>query len=285
MIKSFSKEADALTVAAEVRMERQKHKGSFLLVEGATDIKRFRKLVAEDMCSFVNCFGKPNVIGAIEQLYDDGLLGCLGLFDADFDRLRQRLLEHEGLVASETHDFDLDMVLTSALMSYLEEVGDSAKIEQIGGSGAVGDFLLQALKPLSAMRYANEKHGLGYSLESVSLQDFFDGNAIDVDAMVASVSWGRMNTSEHKETLKNYIERYVKSAIDLRQVTSGHDFCEALGISLRNKAGDRKPPQTWRSEIELHLRLTCDREHFDETNFCNNVRRWENENIPFRVLI
>jgi hypothetical protein len=283
-MKSIARSIDGPTIAAEVRMERQTHKGSFVLVEGANDIKRFQRVIDAQICSFVNCFGKRNVEEAIEILYDDGFSGALGMVDADFDRILGRPVEREGLAVSANHDFDLDVSATTVFERYLEEVADKAKLTKLGGSRKFFDDLLVAIKPLSAMRYANEKHSLSYRLDSLAIEEFFDGQNLDIDQMVETVSWGKFSSSEAKNLLKTYILRYAMSGIDLRQATCGHDFCAALGIALRQVVGDRKQPQTWRSEIEMHFRLAFDMEHFRETPVFGVVSQWEAQNPPHLIL-
>ena len=283
-MRSMYRVIDGPSIAAEVRMERQKHKGSFLLVEGATDMKRLERLIDENVCAFVNCFGKDNVLEAIEQIYDDGILGVLGMVDADFDRTLGRLVPHEGVVHSDTHDFDLDTATTTALERYLREVASEAKLVQFGGPRGLLEFLLDAIRPLSAMRFSNEKHQLGYVLKDLKIDEFFNGQRIDIDLMVESVSQGKLGRSENKNVLRNHIDRYASSNLDRLQLSCGHDFCYALGISLRNIAGDRRAPQTWRSEIEMHLRLAMDADHFRETEACSGIGQWEDENAPYRVL-
>ncbi|HEY2708915.1 MAG TPA: DUF4435 domain-containing protein [Caulobacteraceae bacterium] len=283
-MKSIASQIDARAIAAEVRMERQSHRGAFLLLEGGTDIKRFERIIDEPRCSVVNCFGKVNVVEAIEILYDDGFVGALGLIDADFDRILGKLPDHEGLVASATHDFDLDVATTSALERYLTEVADQAKLRTLGGARPLLDGLLTALKPLTAMRFANQKHKLGYSFDSLDLEPFFDGESINVEKMVEEVSWGKHAADANKAALVEHIGRYAGSNIDLFQATCGHDLCAALGIALRGLAGDRKRPQTWRSEIEMHLRLAFDLDHFREMPACRQIAEWEFDNPPHSVV-
>lgn len=283
-MRSIANQIDGPTIAAEVRMERQTHKGAFLLVEGSTDIKRFERVVSEGPCSFVNCFGKPNAKEAIELLYDDGFPGALGMIDADFDRLLSRGSDHEGIVVSATHDFDLDAATTSMFERYLNEVAEQQKVNAVGGPRTLLASLLAAIKPLTAMRFANEKHQLGYSLTSLRIDQFFDGVAIDVDAMVDAVSWGAFSSAANKTALKDHIARYTGSNLDLEQATCGHDFCAALGVILRGIAGGRLPPQTWKSEIEMHFRLAFDLGHFRETPAYAAITAWESENEPYRIL-
>ncbi len=283
-MKSIANQIDGPTIAAEVRMERQTHKGAFLLVEGSTDIKRLERVVSEGLCSFVNCFGKRNAKEAIELLYDDGFPGALAAIDADFDRLLSGAIEHEGIVVSASHDFDLDTAVTSVFERYLNEVADSKKVAAVGGPRILFVNILVAIKPLSAMRFANEKHTLGYSLTSLQIDHFFDGVSIDIDAMVDAVSWGRFANASSKRALKAYVTRYSGANLDLQQATCGHDFCAALGIVLRTVAGGRLPPQTWKSEIEMHFRLAFDLGHFRETPAHAAIQSWEADNQPYRIL-
>jgi hypothetical protein len=134
------------------------------------------------------------------------------------------------------------------------------------------------------MRFANEKHQLGYSLTSLRLDGFFDGTTVNVDTMVDAVSRGAFASSASKSALRAHIAHYSASNIDLKQATCGHYFCAALGIILRNVAGARKPPQTWQSEIEMHFRLAFDLGHFRETPAYAAVTTWEADNEPYRIL-
>ncbi len=283
-MKSILRSIDGHTTAAQVRMERQKHKGAFLLLEGGTDIKRFQRFIDQTHCSTINAYGKNNAITAIELLHEDGHSQCLAMIDADFDRILNTIRDHDGLIWSQTHDVDLDTATTKMFERYIDEVGDKTKIEILGGVRQLLQRVMNSIKPLTALRFANVKHNLGYSLNQLDLDAFFDGSTINVVTMIDHVSRGQRSTPAAKAALQAHVNRYNASAIDLYQATSEHDFCAALGLLLRNVAERRRDAQTWRSEVELHFRLAYDREHFSETDPFRALQAWETANHPYKVL-
>lgn len=283
-MKSISKFVDGATLAAEVRMERQSHKGAFLLVEGATDARRLMQVVDEALCSFVVCFGKKNVIEAIESLYEDGHPGIVGAVDADFSRLDGSVSQHEGIIVSSLHDFDLEMVLTDVLRRYLGETCDDAKLQAWGGHSGIAPRLMLALRPLSILRFVNQKYRLRYSLTNVRHDEFFDGQDIDQDAMINSVSNGRLASNESNERLRSLMLAHQAVPGDLEQITSGHDFCAALGIALRHRLGSRREAQTWRSEVEMHLRLAFSIDDMATTKTYGAMKCWEEANPGYALF-
>jgi hypothetical protein len=68
------------------------------------------------------------------------------------------------------------------------------------------------------------------------------------------------------------------------QITNGHEFCAMLGIALQNKFGERKIPQTWGSEIQLHFRLARANEEFVASNIFASILHWQQEKRPCVVL-
>ena len=259
-------------------MERQRHKGSFLLVEGVHDVKRIRKFLDNGKCSIINCYGKENVIETADIEQSSGLGDVLGLVDADFDRLLGGVKEYDDVIYSQYHDFEVDICSASVIGRYLHEVGDEAKVDVHGGHSGCVCHLLTALKPLSAMRFCNERHALGYSFKALNLEDFFDGHDIDVTAMVDSVSTGKFSGMSHRAALLEYIERYCSADLDLWQLTNGHDLVAALGIALRDRFGARRVPHTWRGEVEGHLRLALDRDDLAEIGLLQRIAEWEAAN-------
>ncbi len=274
-MRSMSKHIRPSDIAAQIRMERQRHKGAFLLFEGSNDLKRFKKFFDGEACSFVNCLGKENVLGAIEDEQNAGREDVLGFADADFDRVLNAFVDNEDVIFSQCHDFDLDISASDAIHRYFEEVADEKKVDASGGCNDCVNQILEAIKPLSAMRFANERHRLGYSLANVQHDVFFDGHAVDVPAMIDSVSQGRFSSAQHKAALLQHINRYHAAAFDLGQFTNGHDFFAALGIALRSKLGNRQIPQTWRSEVEKHLRLTFDIGDFQKIGCVPKIQDWQ----------
>lgn len=277
-MRSISVYIDPATIFAQIRMERQIHRGGFLLVEGSTDAKRIDKFIDKIGCSVVNCYGKPNVLDAIEMMQDVGLEDCLGLVDSDFDRInrmRGNPVDQDGVITSEFHDLDMDNAFTDVIDRYLMEVAEQSKLEANGGIRLCIDQILMAIKPLSILRYANELRSLRYNLQRIDLDGFFDGETVNVDGMIDAVSTGSFSSSTHRATLRTHIDELMSLDFDLMQLTNGHDFLAALGIALRECIGRRKVPQTWRSEVEMHLRFGLSRDDFSSTHAYREIKAWE----------
>lgn len=283
-MNGFRKYLRPADISAQIRMERQRHKGAFLLVEGATDIRRFSKFFDPVGCSLVNCYGKENVIGAVDIEENKGREDILGLVDADFDRLTGVDLEADNVFVSNFHDYDVDKFGTDVIGRYLAEFGRADKVEALGGHTGCVAVLLESLKPLSAARYANERYEIGYSFKGLEYEAFFNGETIDVDRLVDHLSQGRFGSQQHRETLRARIDQFASSQIDLWQVTNGHDLMAALGIALRGRLGDRKIQQTWRSEVESHLRLAFDASDFEMTGMLARVTAWEQRSAARSIL-
>ena len=283
---SIADTMDAFDIAQEIRLERQVHKGSFLLLEGQDDLNRFSKF-ADASCSTVNCFGRSNLIGAIGLLYDEGFPGALGLADADFDRISNSLSFHEGIIYSERHDFDLDWACQTVLSRYLTEVGDRVKCEAIGDVEAISRFIIDAVKPLSVLRLLNHRHGLKYRLTRIRHHELLSDKAqpsIDVERLIEHVSTGAFSGDRTKSELKARILAHAKTQFDGLQLTNGHDFLTMLGIALQQKLGDRQIPQTWGSEIELHFRLAYSEEDFVASSLFVAILAWQDVNQPYVIL-
>lgn len=272
---SIARHVDPATIVAQIRMERQTHKGSFLLLEGSTDAKRIEKFVYGQKCSIVNCFGKSNLIDAIELMQDVGIEYALGLADADFERIAGQLPQRDGVIHSEFHDHDLDNAFTDVIDRYLEEVADPKKVLARGGIRPCLNDIMLALKPLSVLRDANDSRKLKYNLKQLDIDDFFDGSEIDIDKMIDAVSYGKFRDSASKAVLRKHIDDLMIADLDLFQLTNGHDFIFGLGIALRGMIGDRREPQTWRSEVEMHLRFGLSREDFSSTYVFREIKSWE----------
>ena len=97
------------------------------------------------------CFGRENLLGAIEILVDEGFPGVLGLADSDFDRIVGCFQQSDAIIFSESHDFDLDVADSDVLRRYLVEGGDVDKCENARWSRRY-PRLLRAGWPLSGTR-------------------------------------------------------------------------------------------------------------------------------------
>ncbi|WP_375779088.1 hypothetical protein ACE103_08645 [Bradyrhizobium sp. ma5] len=281
---SIARELDSYDIAQEIRQERQIHKGAFLLLEGDRDIKRFSKFVDENACSIQNCFGRENLLGAIELLIDEGFPGVLGLADADFDRLNGCLARNEAVIYSETHDFDLDISRSDVLRRYLDEVANQEKCAVVGGHEAVRTWVYDACRPLSVLRHISHTQKMGYRLDRINHGDICVDWVIDVRLLVEHVSTGRYAVEQRKQEMSRRINNHLAGRIDDEQLTNGHDFFAMLGLALQDKFGNRRPAQAWASEVEMHFRLAFSEDDFVGTNLFLAILIWQDENKPYLIL-
>lgn len=282
---SIARHMDEFDIAREVRLERQVHKGAFLILEGDTDIKRFGPFVDEVACSVVNCYGRDKGVEATKMLYEDGFEGCLAIVDADFDRLTRKLQVHEGIIYSERHDLDLDWAQPNVVKRYLAEAGDKTKCAVHGPTDKIIMKVMEGLRPVSVARLLNHLKQISQKLSEINVVDCFRSFSVDLDDYLALIFQGYSPTAGVRDAVKQKISQAMRARnYDLYQLTNGHDFHCALGACLMNELGSRKSPQAWGKEVEMHLRLAFDTEDFKASFVFNAICQWVSENPPFRIL-
>jgi hypothetical protein len=280
-ITSYMDERD---IAQEVVMERMVHKGSFILLEGKTDVKRFRPYLCADECSIVSCHSVRKATGALRRLVDRNVSGVLAVIDADFSRVQGITLENANTVVSENHDLDLDWINTGSFERYLNEVGHEAKIIALGGCDAIVRDVHETLQSVSTGRLLNAKRVFNFKTSGIDVGKFYKhGQDITGDYVDALVDAGYVDV-----TRRDWIELEINSEKNTQkdewQMTNGHDFCAAIGSMLRGDIGSRKAQQCFASEIETHIRLTFNKDDFLSLSIAAGIISWEEQNPGYRVL-
>ena len=272
---------DASDIVAEIRMERQASPSAFILMEGTTDIRRFEQFIDNNITSTVNCWGKEKLLSAVKSLNESNFSGFLALADADFDRIIGDIEYIENIIYSEGHDFDIDSFRTSVFIRYITEVGDETKCKSHGETHDILEKIAIGIRPLSGAKLANRKNRIQIQFSEINWCPAFDGMSFNREQLAFLVlKKGAPDRSAIENFLKVVSE---EESNDLWQVTNGHDFSCALGISLRTQIGSRKWPQTTSEEIERHIRLALCESDFKEMKIFECILEWQRES-GYRIL-
>lgn len=280
---------EASDVAQEIRMERQTHKGAFLILEGRNDQKTLYKHIDENSCSIVVAGSKAVAIEALEMLDNDGFAGVVCLVDKDFENL---VIESENLVETDAHDMDIVVFCSAALDRYLFERADEQKLrdfERRMGRG-IRDALFEAAAPVGCLRLLSKNIGLNLNFSNMRFAWVAEHDmSVDEDGMFNEVVWegGQHNRDE----LRNRYEIIKRQNHPRPLLCQGHDLMTILGIALirciadvRNINRDMPDARTWRSEVEMGCRLAFGRDEFEGTRVYKALADWEGANRPYRIL-
>ncbi len=278
---------DGHYVAAQIRLLRQVHKGTILIVEGATDVRALDRFIDKGFCDIEVGFGKENVIEALDLLEDEGFPGVVAIVDADFDRLLGKTYRLENLRLTDSHDLDLTIFVTSALERYIAEHADKDLLKQQVTSdiSTVRKRVINASLPLAYCRLTSEHKNLDLYFKDLKHDQFvsLDDLSIDSEQLIGELI-ARSSTKCTATSLKTYIGTEAAKDYDPYQLANGHDVAAILGIALRKLLAKRKPAQTWASEIEAGLRLAFDWEAIVGTTLYADLREWEANNKPYRIF-
>jgi hypothetical protein len=278
---------DGFYVAAQIRLIRQVHKGTILILEGETDARVFARFIDSNLCDIEIGFGKKNTADALNLLEDEGFPGVVALIDADFDRLLGTTYALESLCVTDFHDLDLTIFASSALDRYIAEHADMDLLKNGFESDlrTVRDRVVNASLPLGYCRFMSERRNLDLYFKDLKHDQFVSSNDLSVDsASLVAELISRSSTSCTLNELQTYIGSEAARQHDPYQLANGHDVAAILGIALRKLLATRRTVQTWASEVEAGLRLAFDWEAIAGTNLYGCLRAWEETNKPYRIF-
>ena len=283
-------------VANQVMMLRSQREGSFLLVEGATDAKVFRGLIDCDRCRLVIAHSKHNAAKAIRLLDERGLKGALAVVDADYWVLEAVRLGSPNLLLTDSHDLETMLLRSPALERVISEYlpGDElGRADSI--AHRVREGLLAVGVPLGYLRWVGFRRQIGLNVNCVSVEGFVDlpELKVDLDRLIALVKAGTKGLVLSAAELRREVEALSRRDGDPWHIVQGHDLIEimevALPLAVEEALGARVAQRVRRKarneKMDEDLRLAYRPSFFAATRLYVSIRRWEDDNRPYVILI
>ncbi len=283
-MKSYIK---ANTIVPEIRMNRRVNKlKSYLIVEGTTDKKFFKNIIMKDFCLIKEACGKSCVENVMRDVKKANLTGVLGVVDSDFDKLMNKD-KAINILTTDTHDLETLILKTGSLEVLINEYGDDQKIEaferDIGTSFI--QKVLDSASIIGMLRYISSVNHYEICFDDIPYKEFISCKNLDIDEekLIDILLVGK-RSNVNRAIIKDKLKKEKEEYYDPWQICCGHDISGILAFLFENTIGNSSANGLKADRVELVLRTSYNYSLFKDTALYKDIIRWQNENIPWKVM-
>ncbi len=247
---------------------------SFILLEGDTDIRLFRKLFNLNNCKVENIPGGNKKLEECVQTLVKIYPLIIGIRDADFIRINESEYLLNNMFLTDLHDIEMTMLNFEPILNAIVFEYSNLDIEQ---HLAFRNKLLEVIKHISYLKLLNDKENLELIFSS-GFQDLisFANQKIDLDQYLDRVISKSPNALiKDKEILKVKIVAIEQQNPDLLQITNGHDLINSVAKYFRE---EEKRNGLSGENLEATLRMLFNIDFFSRTNLYEQLDNWKNQN-------
>lgn len=263
-------------IVTEISMSSQQK--PWLIVEGNSDGVFFStKKLHNNPTTIVAC-GWENVVGVISKVIDESIVASVfGFIDRDYREDLGISVNTSFVVITDLRDLEISMFESSALDRILVELGSRNKLPLLPcGSNDIESVKLKVYSVASKigkLRYYSLKHNLGYPIKKLDFTKFIDSKNLDIDKkkLIQQVNSKSESKLDHETLEKAFNSELPNRLIDSRNLCSGHDVIELLGISLRKIWGTNNSGDVSREKLESCFRIGYSDNEFEETEMFNKL--------------
>lgn len=273
------------SVANDIRMKRTQFFGSFLIVEGDIDARFYKNFIEQKDCQIEIAFNKANAVEVLEILQNEIFKGVIAIVDTDFDVLEEKKNENPDLFFTDFHDIECLIFVSPALEKILGEFGSEIKIKKF--SKDIRGFLFEIASFVGFLRWVSLTDNLNLTFEGLEFGKFIskDDLVFNLDSFVTTVKNKSQRLDLDNAQITQQINTLASKNYDKKQVSCGKDLIEILALGLQKVLGTKSRENPIDAErIGQGLRLAYEFEFFVSTNLYQNVKNWEQENVPYRVF-
>jgi len=276
-------------VAGSIRLQRDTHKGSFLLVEGRSDKKFYERFIDKDVCKVASISGKPSsksrVITVLNSLETSGFKGVLAIVDMDFDNLLAVPLRRStNLFLTDYHDLETMLVQSPAFDQVLAEFYSEEKIKLCAQD--VRMTVLKAGTTVGYLRWISQRDDLNLKFSTLSFGKFVNSQNLEInqECLIEEVLNKTPSSCPAISDIQNRLNEAYRDEHDPWQLCCGHDLVNILSLGLRQLLGSNKAVEVAVNSLERCLRLAYEKSDWLETQLYSDICEWERANPPFRVF-
>jgi hypothetical protein len=270
-------------LANRVRQRRETHKGSFLLVEGASDTKFYGQLIDRDCCQLLPpAQNRDKAIKVLEIL--QAAPDVVAIVDKDFDELNGTLPAVPNLFFTDTHDLETMLLQSPALEKLLVEFGSEKKLAEFDGD--VRAVLLAAGCTIGYLLWVSLQDGLHLKFEGIDFPKFIDAATLTIDEtkLIEEVKKKSQRLELKTPELQQRLTHQKAPTHDQWQVCRGHDLIHILAIGFRKMLGSKQPNEVTVEILERDLRLAYERTYFRKTQLYVAIGNWQIDHPTYRVF-
>lgn len=289
-MNSIRTQLSASDVAAQIRLERAVHSGSFLLVEGASDSRLFKAFVDQDSCSVTVCHGRENVMSVVSILERENFCGVLAVADSDFSPLTGEVIESENICLTDHNDLECMIITSSSWDAILSEYGSENKISQFEQSSdqSARQSILKQAAFIGATRFISKKNVWNLKFDRMTYQ-FRSNKSFEVDqerTVEHIISRSELDFRLESDNLIKMANSELGAGRDYILLCSGHDVCRLLARALRHEFGSTNDFEGDKGlkKFGSVLRLSYQHTDFFRSTLYRCMRLWEARNEPFRIF-
>jgi len=268
-------------------MRRAAFDGAFLFVEGESDDRLYGSFTDYTTCQIVIAFTRSSVIEVCRILARDGVLGFVGVIDADFDNIGGVAPAIPNVFRTDLHDAECQLLLSPAFERLIEQFASREKYDRwvaVNGPDLREHLLTEAAK-IGCLLAHSIKTGLSLNFDDLDAGAFVRADSLRVDEMnlVRHVKNRSMRQDISDGALLPAIFQGMSSGTDLWQLVRGHDIVTILTFAFRDTLASERALEVARPRLELCLRMAYAVEDFRLTHLFSEIRRWEQCNPPYRI--
>ncbi|MBN3925503.1 DUF4435 domain-containing protein [Nostoc sp. NMS4] len=275
-------------VANKIRQLRQTYSGAFLLVEGSYDKVFYERFVDKLACHLEITAGKPSskqrAIEILAILETSNFQGVLAIVDADFDRLQNIPVKSPNLLLTDTHDLETMLIQSPTLDKVIAEFASEDKISQLNRD--IREVLLSVGISVGYLRWISQSDGLNLTFEGIIFSRFINEKNWQFNELklIQEVKNKSQAFYLKDEEIQQRLNSEKSNNHDRWQVCCGHDLVEILSLGLRKVIGTNNAADVEPNSLERNLRLAYEVAYFCKTQLYSEIRLWETNNPPFKVL-
>lgn len=267
----------ASDVANRMSMMRSAFKGTFLVVEGATDSRLYSKFIDGEKVKVVIAHSKNNVINSIQESRGKRKdPSVVGIIDKDMDELlgKKRYLP---LFSTDKRDMESTILSSPALRDVLAEYGEPEKIRTFEEKfGDIADVVAKAAEPIGYLMYISYKKGMNLSFKDLDHSLFIDPRNLipNIPKLVATVYGMSMEQRYPRAAIAEQLATLLENSEDHWAAARGHDAVTVLKLGLRNAFGSYNARSINDDQLGGALRLAYSREYFEASDLYKVSREW-----------
>jgi len=243
----------------------------FVLLEGETDIRLFRKLFNLGTCKVEKIpGGNAKVESAVSELLNIYEM-IIGIRDADFIHLGSIPYSKTNMFLTDFHDIEMTILSEDDIISTIVfEFTDLLKENH----NTIREKLISALEQISLLKWLNEIEKLEMVFDKTGFQDLisFVNSNIDFDQYFNRLLSKSPNAKILDiNSIKLKISRLKALNPHPYQLCNGHDFIKTLSQFIRNQGKAKGINEEIISSI---LRINYSKEKFYSTNLFASTKAW-----------